>query len=55
MVTMKTVEGESHMADRAADKPGGLKRVMPILIWLPQYQKSWPKGDVIAGLVQAAR
>jgi len=50
-----TVERESHMADRAADKPVGLKRFMPILIWLPKYQKSWLKGDVIAGLVQAAR
>jgi len=36
--------------DTAQDKPGGLKRFMPILIWLPQYQRSWLKGDVIAGL-----
>jgi len=38
------------MADRAEDKPVGLKRFMPILIWLPQYDKSWLKRDVIAGL-----
>ena len=41
---------DPEMADRAADKPVGLKRFMPILIWLPQYKKSWLKGDVIAGL-----
>ena len=38
------------MTDQARDKPVGLKRFMPILIWLPHYKKSWLKGDVIAGL-----
>jgi len=27
-----------------------IKRFMPILIWLPEYQRSWLKQDLIAGL-----
>ena len=28
----------------------GLKRFIPILTWLPNYQRSWLKSDLIAGL-----
>ena len=31
-------------------RPGSIKRFMPILVWLPQYRRSWLKKDVIAGL-----
>lgn len=31
-------------------KPGGLARFIPILHWLPRYNKAWLAGDIIAGL-----
>ncbi len=31
-------------------EPGGLARYLPILNWLPKYDKSWLTGDLIAGL-----
>ena len=33
-----------------AEEPHGLSRVLPILSWLPNYDRSWLKNDVIAGL-----
>lgn len=30
--------------------PTGLARFLPIVSWLPNYQRSWLKGDLIAGL-----
>ena len=32
-------------------QPGGLTRYLPILSWLPNYQRGWLRGDLIAGLV----
>ena len=32
------------------EKTGGLARYLPILNWLPRYNKSWLTGDIIAGL-----
>jgi high affinity sulfate transporter 1 len=32
------------------DAPTGFARIMPIFHWLPDYNKSWLKGDLIAGL-----
>ena len=37
----------SVKSDRRA---GGLSRFIPILSWLPNYQRSWLQADVIAGL-----
>ena len=34
----------------ASDAPTGFARVMPIFQWLPNYNKDWLKGDLIAGL-----
>ena len=34
----------------AESKTGSIKRFLPILVWLPQYQRSWLTKDVIAGL-----
>jgi high affinity sulfate transporter 1 len=31
-------------------KPGLLARYMPILHWLPRYNKAWLSGDIVAGL-----
>ena len=36
-------------ADRAA-RPGLLHRYIPILAWLPQYDRRWLAGDAVAGL-----
>ena len=30
--------------------PRGLRRYLPILSWLPAYDRTWLKGDVVAGL-----
>ena len=32
------------------EKAQGLSRYLPILSWLPNYDRSWLKGDLIAGL-----
>ncbi len=31
-------------------QPGAIRQLLPILTWLPAYQRSWLRGDVIAGL-----
>jgi SulP family sulfate permease len=38
----------------AAPKPTGLARFLPILDWAPKYDRSWLRGDLIAGLAVAA-
>ena len=40
----------SKTATTKTDSPGGLSRFLPILNWLPNYDRSWLKGDLIAGL-----
>ena len=32
------------------EKKGGLSRVLPILQWLPSYNRAWLRNDIIAGL-----
>ena len=39
-------------ADRT--KPTGLGRFLPILAWAPNYQRTWLRPDVIAGVTVAA-
>ncbi len=41
---------EAHPAAEAREKPRSIARFLPILTWLPQYERSWLKDDVIAGL-----
>ena len=36
------------------DNRGGIARFLPILAWLPHYDRSWLRGDLIAGLTVAA-
>ena len=38
------------MSDNQASKPTGLAAYLPIVSWLPKYERSWLKTDVIAGL-----
>jgi len=38
----------------AGPQPRGLTRYLPVLAWLPKYQSSWLRFDVIAGLTVAA-
>lgn len=33
----------------AAPPPSGVRRYLPILTWLPSYDRSWLRPDVIAG------
>ena len=35
--------------DWAAPRPSGLRRYVPILTWLPAYDRGWLRFDVIAG------
>ena len=44
-----STEGGQAVATPASAK-GSIKRFIPILVWLPQYQRSWLTKDVIAGL-----
>ena len=39
----------NQSAPAKADEPYGLSRVLPIISWLPNYDRSWLKG-LIAGL-----
>jgi len=40
--------------DTATDKPRGLARFLPILDWGRNYDRSWLRGDLVAGLAVAA-
>ncbi len=40
----------SAETDSTNDGPSGLARYLPILEWLPNYDKSWLKNDLLAGL-----
>src|SRR5687768_15662980 len=46
---MTTVSGPG-----AGRQARGLVRVMPILEWLPRYQRRWLRGDVAAGIAVTA-
>jgi sulfate permease, SulP family len=40
--------------DAAPREPRGLSRVLPILDWLPRYERRWLRGDVAAGIAVTA-
>ena len=40
--------------NKNASKPSGFRRFMPILYWLPGYQRTWLRPDLIAGLTIVA-
>ena len=48
---MPNGEGSAHLtAPLAAGKPSGLGRYLPIVDWLPRYQRTWLRADALAGL-----
>jgi len=42
--------GSRGSAGLGADEPSGLGRYVPIVHWLPRYQRTWLRADAIAGL-----
>ena len=40
----------SNQSVTKTEKPRGISAILPILSWLPNYDRSWLKGDLIAGL-----
>jgi hypothetical protein len=42
--------GRDQAAGRLAASRGGARRYVPILEWLPSYDRSWLSADVLAGL-----
>ena len=42
------------MTLQAEETPTGLARYVPILSWLPQYQRGWLRIDLVAGLTASA-
>ena len=53
---MALLEGATmdEPVERATDKPRGLARILPILLWSREYDRSWLRGDLVAGLAVAA-
>ena len=47
---MTTNEPDLAPTGASADEPRGLERFVPALVWLPRYDRSWLKNDVLAGL-----
>jgi high affinity sulfate transporter 1 len=45
---------ESSETVKSAEKPSGIARMLPIVSWAPQYQRSWLRPDVIAGVTVSA-
>ncbi len=39
---------------RKLDHQSFMNRFLPILNWLPSYQRTWLRGDVLAGLTVLA-
>src|SRR5512136_2628553 len=40
----------THSRDQVSSRAGGLRRYIPILSWLPHYDRTWLTVDIIAGL-----
>ena len=47
-----TTAEQTHLAH--AGQPGGVRRYVPVLNWLPAYERTWLRHDLLAGLVAAA-
>lgn len=46
--------GDSEAAADADDRSWSAADLVPMLSWLPQYQRSWLRGDLVAGVIVAA-
>jgi MFS superfamily sulfate permease-like transporter len=44
---MRTPPAASNLGRRAVDL---LRRYVPIIEWLPRYERGWLAGDAVAGL-----
>ena len=42
------------MTDTKETHPSGIGRLLPILAWLPKYDRAWLRPDVVAGITVAA-
>src|SRR5580765_5588300 len=42
------------MSTAEASRPAGRWRRVPVVAWLPHYQRRWLRGDLVAGAVVAA-
>ena len=42
------------MTDTKETQPSGIGRLLPILAWLPKYDRAWLRPDVVAGITVAA-
>src|SRR5512136_1139171 len=40
----------THSRDQVSSRAGGLRRYIPILSWLPSYDRAWLLVDIVAGL-----
>jgi SulP family sulfate permease len=49
-----TLTLEKYLGMETVAEPGGLKKYIPILDWLPHYQAAWLRIDLVAGLTAAA-
>ena len=38
----------------AEPSPHGIRRLLPIVEWLPRYERSWLRGDLMAGIAVTA-
>ncbi len=50
MTGRSTTAREGPTGSGSSRQPGAIRRLLPILTWLPAYQRSWLRGDVVAGL-----
>ncbi|HEX5103389.1 MAG TPA: SulP family inorganic anion transporter, partial [Pirellulaceae bacterium] len=44
----------SSPANQVPNRPSRLRRLMPIVQWLPTYQRAWLRWDLVAGITLAA-
>ncbi len=42
------------MTSGGSERASGVRRLVPILDWAPRYDRSWLRGDVVAGMTVAA-
>ena len=50
MAETNSIHNSGEHTASAAHPGGWLSRYVPILSWLPSYQRSWLRFDLIAGL-----
>ncbi|HEY1370562.1 MAG TPA: sulfate permease [Gaiellaceae bacterium] len=51
---MTTAQASPPVASPKEEHPHGLARYVPIVGWLPRYERAWLRGDVAAGIAVTA-